>query len=106
MDAISAHQDVRSKRHARRVSDGGPDAVVVLRYTGNHRPVTDQYPSGWNVIERGERGALHVGAQQAQDIPAGKPGEPAVVEPGRGAPRRIDILDRLDTIGSRCETWV
>ena len=44
-------------------------------------------------------GSLRIGAQQAQDLAAGKPGELVVVEAGRGASSCIDILGRLDVVG-------
>ena len=106
MDAISADEDVRGERHVRRAVDGDPHAVVITPYLGYRRPVADPHPAGGHVVERSEGGALHVGAQQAQDLPAGKPGELIVVEAGRGASCCIDILGCLDMVGHRCEPRV
>ncbi len=106
MDAISAHQDVRGDLHVRRAVDGDPHPAVITPYPGYRRPVADPHPAGGHVLERGEGGALHIGAQQAQDLPAGKPREPVVVEAGRRVSRGIDILGRLNMVGHRCEPRV
>jgi hypothetical protein len=106
MDAIGADEDVGAQRHPWRTVYGDSHTVGITPYMGYRRPIADPHPAWGHVLERSEGGALHVRAQQAQNPPAGKPGELAIVQAGSRMSGGVDILCCLDLVGHCSEPRV